>query len=293
MVNGFEERLKAVHRTARYAQMKVDDLVETYVEDIKNLKVIVTRQENTLQAMDLQLARAMRMIHMLTHPLLNSKFKKIFFKTRCKLLVEAAGTSNNAGTPEIIDLFSDSPTPSPPPSPGPENMYQAEVMPPAEESQNTRPDVMPDPISTEGVTLDDFVPEPDALVPEPHVPENVLPVEMEDVQREGDQPGDLPPEDEGVEPVPGVAPVPVSEPVSCKSIIIKFCCFLLINFTKADRNPVGPHVCPLHQSDHARILSMIRLPKSNAGIEALVRGSYFFVPTISCCFLVFFLSFAL
>ena len=76
MVNGFEERLKAVHRTARYAQMKVDDLVETYVEDIKNLKVIVTRQENTLQAMDLRLARAMRMIHMLTHPLLNSKFKK-------------------------------------------------------------------------------------------------------------------------------------------------------------------------------------------------------------------------
>jgi hypothetical protein len=79
MVNGFEERLKAVHRTARYAQMKVDDLVETYVEDIKNLKVIVTRQENTLQAMDLRLARAMRMIHMLTHPLLNSKFKFFFF----------------------------------------------------------------------------------------------------------------------------------------------------------------------------------------------------------------------
>src|ERR1700678_3864932 len=79
MVNGFEERLKAVHRTARYAQMKVDDLVETYVEDIKNLKVIVTRQENPLQAMDLRLARAMRMIHMLTHPLLNSKFKIFFF----------------------------------------------------------------------------------------------------------------------------------------------------------------------------------------------------------------------
>src|ERR1700678_3218418 len=186
MVNGFEERLKAVHRTARYAQMKVDDLVETYVEDIKNLKVIVTRQENTLQAMDLQLARAMRMIHMLTHPLLNSKFYFILFKTGCKLLVEAAGTSNNAGTPEIIDLFSDSPTPSPPPSPGPENMSQAEVMPPAEESQNTRPDVMPDSISTEVVTPDDFVPEnvkdvmpenaqgvtTDALVPEPHVPEN-------------------------------------------------------------------------------------------------------------------------
>src|SRR5271168_3663107 len=76
MVNGFEERLKAVHRTARYAQMKVDDLVKKYIEDIKNLKVIVTRQENTLQAMDLRLARAMRIIHMLTHPLLNSKFKK-------------------------------------------------------------------------------------------------------------------------------------------------------------------------------------------------------------------------
>ena len=82
MVNGFEERLKAVHRTARYAQMKVDDLVETYVEDIKNLKVIVTRQENTLQAMDLRLARAMRMIHMLTHPLLNSKFKFFYFILR-------------------------------------------------------------------------------------------------------------------------------------------------------------------------------------------------------------------
>src|ERR1700678_686247 len=244
MVNGFEERLKAVHRTARYAQMKVDDLVETYVEDIKNLKVIVTRQENTLQAMDLQLARAMRMIHMLTHPLLNSKFKKIFFKTRCKLLVEAAGTSNNAGTPEIIDLFSDSPTPSPPPSPGTEN-----IMPPADESQNTRPDVMPDTISTEGVTPDDFVPGPDALVPEPPVPdhvvpENVLPVETEDVQQEGDQPGDLPPEDEGVEPVPGVEPVHVSEPVSCKSIIIKFCCFLLINFTKADRDDTLSHTMP-------------------------------------------------
>ena len=102
-------------------------------------------------------------------------------------------------------------------------------MPPAEESQNTRPDVMLDPISTEGVTPDDFVLEnakdvtpddfvpepvmpenaegvtPDALVPEPHVPENVvpenvLPVKTEDVQQEGDQ--------------------PVSEPVSCKSIII-------------------------------------------------------------------------
>src|ERR1700678_4170935 len=91
MVNGFEEHLKAVRRTARYAQMKVDDLVETYIEDIKNLKVIVTRQENTLQAMDLRLARAMRMIHMLTHPLLNSKFKNFFFfKTRCKILVETA-----------------------------------------------------------------------------------------------------------------------------------------------------------------------------------------------------------
>src|SRR5271155_4906321 len=229
MVNGFEERLKAVHRMASYAQMKVDDLVKTYIEDIKNLKVIVTRQENTLQAMDLRLARAMRMIHMLTDPLLNSKFKKKkIFKTRCKLLVEAAATSNNAGTPEIIDLSSDRPTPSPPPSPGPEN-----IMPPADESQNIRPDVMPDTISTEGVTPDDFVPGPDALVPEPPVPdhvvpenvvpENVLPVETEDVQQEGDQPGDLPPEDEGVEPVP------VSEPVSCKSIIIKFCCFLLIN----------------------------------------------------------------
>src|ERR1700678_872213 len=79
MVKGFEERLKAVHRTARYAQMKVDDLVEKYIEDIKNLKVIVTRQENTLQAMDLRLARAMRIIHMLTHPLLNGKFKNFFF----------------------------------------------------------------------------------------------------------------------------------------------------------------------------------------------------------------------
>src|SRR6202789_4665748 len=106
-----------------------------YVEDIKNLKVIVTRQENTLQAMDLRLARAMCMIHMLTHPLLNSKFKFLFFfKTRCKLLVETAATSNNAGTPEIIDLSSDHPTPSPPPSPGPKN-----IMPPAEESQTHRP----------------------------------------------------------------------------------------------------------------------------------------------------------
>src|ERR1700678_147573 len=232
MVNGFEERLKAVHRTARYAQMKVDHLVETYIEDIKNLKVIVTRQENTLQAMDLRLARVMRMIHMLTHPLLNSKFKFIyFFKTCCKLLVETAATSTNAGTPEIIDLSSDHPTPSPPPSPGPEN-----IMSLADESQNTRPNVMPDTVFTEGVTPGDFVPGPDALVPEPPVPdhvvpENVLPVETVE---EGDQPGDLPPEDEGVQPVPGVEPVPVSEPVLCKSIIIKFCCFLLIclkNFT--------------------------------------------------------------
>src|SRR5271168_371696 len=238
MVNGFEERLKAVHRMARYAQMKVDDLVKTYIEDIKNLKVIVTRQENTLQAMDLRLARAMRMIHMLTDPLLNSKFKKIFFfKTRCKLLVEAAATSNNAGTPEIIDLSSDHPTPSPPPSPGPEN-----IMPPADESQNTRPDVMPDTVFTEGVTPGDFVPGPDALVPEPPVPdhvvpENVLPVETEDVQQKGDQP-------EGVEPVPGVELVPVSEPVSCKSIIIKFCCFLLINFNKANRDDTSSHTMP-------------------------------------------------
>src|ERR1700678_2068605 len=202
MVNSFEERLKAVHRMARYAQMKVDDLVETYVEDIKNLKVIVTWQENTLQAMDLRLARAMRMIHMLTHPLLNSKFKFLFiFKTRCKLLVEAAGTSTHAGPPEIIDRSSDRPTPSPPPSPGPEN-----IMPPADDSQNTRPDIMPDTISTERVTPDDFLPGPDALVPEPPVPdhvvpENVLPVEREDVQQEGDQPG-------GVEPEPAVAQVP-------------------------------------------------------------------------------------
>src|SRR5271168_3120843 len=202
MVNGFEEHLKAVHHTARYAQMKVDDLVTKYIEDIKNLKVIVTRQENTLQAMDLRLARAMCIIHMLTHPLLNSKFKKKKnFKTRCKLLVEVAATSNNAGTPEIIDLSSDRPTPSPLPFPGPEN-----IMPPADESQNTRLDVMPDTISMEGVTPGDFVPGPDALVPEPPVPdhvvpENVLPVETEE---EGDQPGDLPPEDEGVEPVPGV-----------------------------------------------------------------------------------------
>src|ERR1700678_849048 len=95
MVNGFEEHLKAVHRTARYAQMKVDDLVAKYIEDIKNLKVIVTWQENTVQAMDLRLARAMRIIYMLTHPLLNSKFKiNFFFKTRCNLHVEAAGTSN-------------------------------------------------------------------------------------------------------------------------------------------------------------------------------------------------------
>src|ERR1700678_1800472 len=254
MVKGFEERLKAVHRTARYAQMNVDDLDQKYIEDeqhfqkavqdIKNLKVIVTRQEKTLQAIDLQLTQAMCINHMLTHPLLNSKFKFLFlFKTGCKLLVEAAGTSNNAGTPEIIDLFSDSPTPSPPPSLGPENMSQAEVMPPAEESQNTRPDVMPDPISMEGATPDDFIPEPDALVPEPHVPENVvpenvLPVETEDVQREGDQLGDLPPEDEGVELVP------VSEPVLCKSIIIKFCCFLLINFTKADRDHTSSHTMP-------------------------------------------------
>src|ERR1700678_4471797 len=198
MVNGFEERLKAVHRMARYAQMKVDDLVETYVEDIKNLKVIVTWQENTLQAMDLRLARAMRMIHMLTHPLLNSKFKFFFFfKTCCKLLVETAATSNNAGTPEIIDLSSDHPTPSPPPSPGPEN-----IMSPADESQNTRPDVMPDTVFTAGVTPGDFVPGPDALVPDHVVPENVLPVETEDVQQKGDQP-------EGVEPVPGVEQVPV------------------------------------------------------------------------------------
>src|SRR5271155_2313198 len=238
MVNGFEECLKAVHRTARYAQMKVDDLVETYIEDIKNLKVIVTRQENTLQAMDLRLARAMCMIHMLTHPLLNGKFKFLFlFKTRCKLLVEAAATSTNAGTLEIIDLSSDRPTPSPPPSPGPEN-----IMPPADESQNIRPDVMPDTISTEGVTPDDFVPGPDALVPEPPVPdhvvpENVLPVETEDVQQKGDQP-------EGGEPVPGVEPGPVSEPVSCKSIIIKFCCFLLINFTKADWDDTSSHTMP-------------------------------------------------
>src|SRR5271168_5236548 len=79
MVKGFEECLKAVHRTARYAQINVDDLVEKYIEDIKNLKVIVTRQEKTLQAMDLRLARAMRIIHMLTHPLLNSKFNFFFF----------------------------------------------------------------------------------------------------------------------------------------------------------------------------------------------------------------------
>src|SRR5271168_4973706 len=115
-------------------------------------------------------------------------------------------------------------------------------MPPADESQNTRLDVMQDTISTEGVTPDDFVTGPDALVPEPPVPdhvvpENVLPVETEDVQPEGDQPGDLPPEDEGVEPVP------VSEPVSCKSIIIKFCCFLLINFTKADRTTLRLTPC--------------------------------------------------
>ena len=83
MVNGFEEHLKAVHRTARYAQINVDDLDEKYIEhfqkavdNIKNLKVIVTRQEKTLQAMDLRLAQAMHIIHMLTHPLLNSKFKK-------------------------------------------------------------------------------------------------------------------------------------------------------------------------------------------------------------------------
>src|ERR1700678_4853377 len=116
-------------------------------------------------------------------------------------------------------------------------------MPPADESQNTRPEVMPDTISTEGVTPDDFVPGPDALVPESPVPDhvvpkNVLPVETEDVQQEGDQPGDLPPEDEGVKPVP------VSEPVSCKSIIIKFCCFLLINFTKADRDDTSSHTMP-------------------------------------------------
>src|ERR1700678_2702228 len=83
MVKGFEERLKAVHCTARYAQINVDDLDEKYIEhfqkavdNIKNLKVIVTRQEKTLQAMDLRLAQAMHIIHMLTHPLLNSKFKK-------------------------------------------------------------------------------------------------------------------------------------------------------------------------------------------------------------------------
>src|SRR5271155_5038787 len=82
MVNGFEERLKAVHHTARYAQMKVDDLVEKYIEDIKNLKVIVTRQENTLQAMGLRLARAMRMIHMLTHPCCSTVSSKKFFFLR-------------------------------------------------------------------------------------------------------------------------------------------------------------------------------------------------------------------
>src|ERR1700678_3047628 len=156
----------------------------------------------------------MRMIYMLNHPLLNSKFKKFFFfKTRCKLLVEAAATSNNAGTPEIIDLSSDRPTPSPPPSPGPEN-----IMPPADKSQNTRPDIMPDTISTEGVTPGDFLPGPDALVPEPPVPnhavpENVLAVETGDAQQQVYQP-------EGGERVLGVEPVAVSEPVSCKSIII-------------------------------------------------------------------------
>ena len=95
---------------------------------------------------------------------------------------------------------------------------------------------MPDTVFTEGVTPGDFVPGPDALVPEPPVPdhvvpENVLSVETEDVQQKGDQP-------EGVEPVP------VSEPVSCKSIIIKFCCFLLINFTKADRDDTSSHTMP-------------------------------------------------
>src|SRR6202522_3494475 len=90
--------IRSLNRMVRYSVMPV--CVEMYVEDIKNLKVIVTRQENSLQAMDLRLARAMRIIHMLTHPLLNGKFKNFFFfKTRCKLLVETAATSNNAGIP--------------------------------------------------------------------------------------------------------------------------------------------------------------------------------------------------
>ena len=86
LMKDFEERFKSVHRQSRHAEITAEDLYQKHAEDeprfeqalediekLKGLVRIITRQGQAIEVLKVQLERAMRLIDVLSKPLLDSK----------------------------------------------------------------------------------------------------------------------------------------------------------------------------------------------------------------------------